>query len=1000
LGKFKDRKSRKRINGDLIGGIIELGLGAVAFIMLFFNNFLSRFLLGSFGLMAFPLVLLFSLLGLRRIVGIGFNVNPKIFSFVIVDIIIAIILLHTIFASQIIGGLTVRAGLKATYAQEFGVTVGGVVFGLIPTFIGAVMGWFGDVVIFAIALAILVGLTIDQIVYKKKSNDVFASKPRRVRSISNASEIEADENNNINAVAEESVSLEQDNSDIISESDESNAEKEPEERQNAKSILFDAQYSKPNQNKSSEPKTAREILFGDKNMPNNLSSSNEERRAWLDASANTNSPFTSDDEIEDDFSSPRSNLRQNAREMLFGLKPQNPISDPDNSNESDATSNSNDYRSNDDDDDEISSRMGRAGRANFDRRFNSDVYNDYEEEDSNLAINSDRLRQGRDRIRAFNDDNNYDFDNNNLNRPARFETDLTLEDHGDTPDRLTRTPPRMLDASDRIPSDRFNNSNSYSDLTNSQESRFNRLNQSDENRIQRFEQAQMGQVAKPDKPIKPVVKDVRYNPPPTSLLKESKDDPSKYAKNYEENSRIIEAKLDEFKIPAKVVGVVRGPSVTRYELSMPAGIPVKKILAYDSDLAMALRTKQGIRIEAPIPGKNAVGIETPNDPRSMVTLRELVESKEFQSSTMSLPVAVGKSISGEVIVKNLAKMVHVLVAGSTGSGKSVFLHSVIMSLMFKLSPEQLRFIMIDPKRVEFSRYKGMPHMMLSDVVSDAAKAVNALQWAVKEMERRYKLLEENRCQGLEAFNQCEAVKNGELKKLPYLVIIVDELAELMSVAKKDVEYCIRRISQLGRASGIHLVLATQRPSVEVITGTIKANLPNRIAFSLTSFIDSKTILDEPGAEKLLGQGDMLFSAQESNTPVRLQGAFVGDDEIDRCVDFIKRNNETTYDEEVEREIYADKEEPADAQANAPKGELVDHSDQMDELLPAALKYFIENKKGSINMVQRRFYVGYSRAARIVDQMEIRGYVSQADGSKNREILLNMDDFRQIFGDDV
>ena len=445
---------------------------------------------------------------------------------------------------------------------------------------------------------------------------------------------------------------------------------------------------------------------------------------------------------------------------------------------------------------------------------------------------------------------------------------------------------------------------------------------------------------------------------------------------------------------------MRGPTVTRYELSMPAGVPVNKILAYDKDLAMALMSKSGVRIEAPIPGKNAVGIELPNDPRSMVTFRELVESKEFSSSTKPLAVAIGKNISGEVIIKSLTKMVHMLIAGSTGSGKSVFLHSLIMSLMFKMSPQQLRFILIDPKRVEFSRYKGMPHMMLPDVVSDAQKAINSLTWAVKEMERRYSLFEQYAVANIEGFNNSLAVKSGEQKAMPYIVIVVDELAELMMVAKKEVEEKIRRLTQLARACGIHLVLATQRPSVEVVTGTIKANLPTRIAFSLTNFVDSKTILDEPGAEKLLGQGDMLFAPQDSNETTRLQAAYISDEEIDKCIRYIREHNDCDYDEDVEKEIYAAKEEPAQTTNAGGGAEFVDHSDQMDPYLPRALKFFIESKKGSVNMIQRRFYVGYSRAARIVDQMELRGYVSPAEGSKNREILITMDEFREIFGDDV
>ena len=284
-----------------------------------------------------------------------------------------------------------------------------------------------------------------------------------------------------------------------------------------------------------------------------------------------------------------------------------------------------------------------------------------------------------------------------------------------------------------------------------------------------------------------------------------------------------------------------------------------------------------------------------------------MESPEFQNFKGPLPVAIGKNISGEVVIKSLPKMVHCLVAGSTGSGKSVFLHSLIMSLMFKHSPDELRFIMIDPKRVEFSRYNRMPHLMLPEVVTDCSKAVNALNWAVKEMERRFQLLMENECQKIDQYNALDKIRKGEEKRLPYLIIIVDELAELMGVAKKDVEGKIQRITQLGRACGIHMVVATQRPSVDVVTGVIKNNLPTRIAFALSSYVDSKTILDEAGAEKLLGQGDMLFSGQDSNQKIRLQGAYVSDEEIKAVLDYIKENNVSEYDEEVQNSIYAEPE---------------------------------------------------------------------------------------------
>ena len=394
----------------------------------------------------------------------------------------------------------------------------------------------------------------------------------------------------------------------------------------------------------------------------------------------------------------------------------------------------------------------------------------------------------------------------------------------------------------------------------------------------------------------------QYNAPPTNILNVTKEEKVDYSAEYREKTAIIETTLANFKIPAKVNNVVRGPKVTRYELAMPQGIPVSRVLTYEKDLSMGLASRSGVRIEAPIPGKNAFGIEVENAKPSMVGFRELVESNEFKTFKHPLPVAIGKNISGEIIVKSLGRMVHCLVAGSTGSGKSVFLHSLIVSLMYRHSPEELRFIMIDPKRVEFSRYNRMPHLMLPEVVTECSKAVNSLTWAVKEMERRYELLRVNECQKLEQFNECAAVKEGREKKLPYLVIVVDELAELMSVAAKEAESKIQRITQLGRAAGIHMVIATQRPSVDVVTGVIKNNLPTRIAFALASAIDSQTIINQGGAEKLLGQGDMLLSAQDSNAIVRLQAAFVSDEEIKKVLNYIKANNVSVYDEEIQKSI--------------------------------------------------------------------------------------------------
>ena len=491
------------------------------------------------------------------------------------------------------------------------------------------------------------------------------------------------------------------------------------------------------------------------------------------------------------------------------------------------------------------------------------------------------------------------------------------------------------------------------------------------------------------------LEDTKYVSPDPRLLTTVSDDPNKVSGDVEKRSKVLEETLDSFKISAKVVNVIKGPSVTRYELQVPAGIPVKKLTNYENDIAMTLMSKNGVRLELPIPGKNAAGVEIPNDVPCTVGLRDVIMSREFQSASGALPVAIGKNINGEYVVESLAKMVHLLVAGSTGSGKSVFLHNIILSLMFKSSPEQLRFIMIDPKKVEFNIYNGMPHMMLPNVVTECDKAINSLAWATKEMDRRYRLFNQNLVNNIKSFNLCDAVKNGEEKKMPYIVIVIDELADLMMLAQKEVSKHIQRIAQLGRACGIHLVIATQRPTVNVVTGTIKANLPTRVAFSLTSATDSQTILDEGGAEKLIGRGDMLFSPQGS-PPERLQSAFATTEEVKAVVSFLKQHNASYYDEEVEKEIMAEPvQETTDVSADGGA-----KADNVDEFFYPALKLFIETGTASTTMIQRRFGVGFARAARLVDQMELKGYVSPQNGSKKRNVYITMEQYRELSGDET
>ena len=491
---------------------------------------------------------------------------------------------------------------------------------------------------------------------------------------------------------------------------------------------------------------------------------------------------------------------------------------------------------------------------------------------------------------------------------------------------------------------------------------------------------------------------VRYNPPPLSLLAMPQKDDGDYTAEQARKAKQLEDVLEAFKVPAKVVKIVRGPKITRFELSVPRGISVKKIPNYEYDIQSSLAAKT-VTIRAPIPGSEFVGIELENDTFTNVTERELLESPEFQNAKGPLTIAVGKDISGEIVVKSLTKLVHALVAGSTGSGKSVFIHNIVLSLVYKNSPEDLRLVMIDPKKVEFNMYNGLPHLVTPTVVSGKEKAVNALNWCVKEMNRRFSLMGKVGFNDISLYNKSELVKSGQLEHFPYIVIIVDELAELMLYNKKETESAIQSLTQLARACGMHMIIAVQRPSVDVITGVIKNNVATRFAFRLQSGIDSKTMLGTIGAEKLLGQGDMILQTSDTSAMPRLQGAYASTPEIKSVVDFIANNNPAEYDDSIQ-----------DAFDNGPQTEdtqsaetsFLDTSparDKVDELFKVAVKTVMMAGVASISYLQRRLSIGYARSAKIVDQMEDRGYVAPATGAKQRKVLITPEQFRADFGEE-
>ena len=483
------------------------------------------------------------------------------------------------------------------------------------------------------------------------------------------------------------------------------------------------------------------------------------------------------------------------------------------------------------------------------------------------------------------------------------------------------------------------------------------------------------------------VEDENYEFPPLTLLSQGSSKGLKGGKRaLADTASKLQKTLYSFGVSAKVENVSVGPAITRYELKPAEGVRVSKIANLADDIALNLAAKT-IRIEAPIPGKQAVGIEVPNEESEIVHIRDILDTDSFKDNKSKLAFALGKDVSGTEIVTDIAKMPHVMIAGATGSGKSVCINTLIASIIYKAKPSEVKLVMVDPKIVELSVYNGIPHILIP-VVTDPKKAAGALAWAVQEMENRYTMFASKGVRDLKGYN--DAVENEDgIGKLPHIVIIIDELADLMMVAKGDVEDAICRLAQKARAAGMHLVIATQRPSVDVITGLIKANIPSRIAFAVSSQVDSRTILDQVGAEKLLGKGDMLFFPTGAPKPVRIQGAFISDKEVEKIVDFVKSNGETVYRDDITE--YIEKANTTDKEID--DGALND--DETDPLLNEAIETVIETGQASTSFIQRKFKVGYARAGRIIDQMEERGIISGYQGSKPREVLMTKERWAEL-----
>ena len=500
-------------------------------------------------------------------------------------------------------------------------------------------------------------------------------------------------------------------------------------------------------------------------------------------------------------------------------------------------------------------------------------------------------------------------------------------------------------------------------------------------------------------PPEPEKKDSAFAPPPLTLLREDpgKHDPN-VAREVEQNAERLTAALDEFNVRASILNTMHGPTVTRYELGLDTGVRVKSIISLSDDISYSLAAQGSIRIEAPIPGKSAVGIEVPNKTRETVYLRTLIESPDFRTDK-PLRVALGEDVGGEGVYCDLSKMPHLLIAGTTGSGKSVCINTIIISILYRNAPDEVKLILIDPKHVEFAPYEGMPHLLVP-VVSDMKKAAGALQWAVSEMERRYGMLESARVRDITAYSKLAASSKEPMEPMPRIVIIIDELAELMMQARDSVEPSICRIAQKARAAGMHLIIGTQRPDVSVVTGLIKANIPSRIALTVKSQVDSRTMIDKAGAEKLLGNGDMLFNPIGIPEPKRVQGAFVSDEEIAAVVEYLKAQgapDETSSEEilaEIEREAIKC-ENPKKGGASSALSAPGDDGGDEDPMLMDALELAVESGKISTSLIQRRLSLGYGRAAKLIDRMQQLGYVSAPDGQKPRDVLITPEQFLEL-----
>lgn len=949
----KPQKSKKqiKINTPLVCLFVFLGLFIVCVLP---SNFLKNVILGLFGLTIYAVCIIgifFSIMFLNKK---KFIASKRYVVYLTISLCVIWMIFHLILTSKIpLDSYGVY--LKQTYMAK--TTAGGLIFSLLSYPIVKYLTYVGAYITCGIILAIFVGLIID---YVNTSKVKMLQNKKSKFDFDDIAEIE----NPNEPIVFEKKEIKQDSKQL--------AKQRLGLEKNETTILSSSMPNYEVNLKQEKPMSKREYILTpiDPIIP-----------------TETESPFSGKYEQK---RVQESNLDFNSNRNIEEIKPENNTTYEEKPVENTYIANSYENNSSNEDDDLF---VDEEEINNYETAFETD--STVEEDNSQFEeTKENEYSSDFDEETEF-DENENDYDNDYSNEDEFNEEDFEdLNEESETSTDVT-TEEINVDVSEHEFVDEYADSKDDSDLGSTVDTEvvmpsvvdISKFNLPNTIKKPVGEQAEE-ETNEPEKLVIPP-----YVAPPVELLNYIENTYRITDEELQDNIDRLEQVLEDFKVPAKVNNVQVGPAVTRYELTMPRGISVNKIATMSDDIAMTLASNGSIRVEAPIPGKTSVGIEVPNAQVSSVSLRELIDSEQFRQRGNPLSFVLGKDINGDIIFCNLDKMPHVLVAGSTGSGKSVCLNTMLLSMCYKAGPEDLRLILVDPKMVEFSTYNGLPHLLIPEVITNKDMTINALDWAIKEMERRYALFAKFHVVNINEFNKSEVVKSKQEQKLPFIVIVVDELADLMLEAKREIEDRISKLAAKARASGIHLVLATQRPSVDVITGTVKTNLPSRIAFALTNYMDSKTVLDGGGAEKLLGKGDMLFKPQDKPEPRRVQGAFVSNPEISAVVQFIKDHNNPVYDSGTSKAIKNPK-QPAGGNdfANAKDTEF-------DPVLKDALKWFIQMKQASGSMISRRYSVGFNRAGRIMDQMERAGFIGPQEGAKPRQVLITMEEYIAIFGEE-